>query len=153
MTGVRSRKGRCRSTWFCSEPPDRRRAAASVRLVLTKESFVIALLDAVPEAQPLVTEHWNDHDGEVLLHLLVADVRRLSEDAWRRHDHPLLRRCLDLLDLALRTGDVYVDNAVAVSFVEDSRWWDSAVSDYIAAWPTALAAEVERQRQHRPHKA
>lgn len=119
-----------------------------MRRVLTKRAFVVALLDAVPECKPVVTEHWNDFDGDVLLHLLVADVRRLSEDAWRRQDHALMCRCLDFLDLALRTGDEYVENAVAVSFLEDTGWWDSAVSDYIAAWPPALAAEVERQRQH-----
>ena len=120
-----------------------------MRLVLTKETFVVALLDAVPECQPLVTEHWNDFDGDVLLHLLVAEVRRLTEDAWRRRDDALMRRCLDFLDLALRTGDEQVDNAVSISFVEDTGWWDSALSDYIASWPPALVAEVERQRQER----
>lgn len=90
-------------------------AATSVRTVLTRETFVVALLDAVPESQPLVTEHWNDHDGDVLLHLLVAVLRQLSEDAWQRHDHAQMHRCLHFLDLALRTGDDYVNNAVAVS--------------------------------------
>lgn len=124
--------------------------ATSVRTVLTKDAFVVALLDAVPESQPIVTEHWDDHDGDVPLHLLMGDVRRLSEDAWRREDHALMRRCLDFLDLALRTGDENVQNAVSVSFVEDSGWWDGSLTIYIAAWPSALAAEVERQRQQQP---
>lgn len=104
----------------------------------------------MPESELVVAEHWDDFDGDVVLHLLVADVRRLCEDAWRRQDYTLMRRYLDLLDWALRTGDEHVSNAVSVSFVEDTGLWDAAMRDYVAAWPPALAAEADRLQQAPP---
>lgn len=83
----------------------------------------------------------------MLLHLLVADVRRLSEEAWRRHDGDVVRRCVHRLHGALRTSEDAVQNAVAVSFVEDTGWWDTAMDACLATWPPALAAEAERQRR------
>ena len=58
-----------------------------------------------------------------------------------------LRRLLGVMDAGLRDGDEYVVNAVAVSFVEDTPWWDEAMEPFITAWPPGLRAEAERQRR------
>ncbi len=115
-------------------------------VTMTKGRFVTDLVSSIPEAAPLVAEHLDDQEGELLLHLLVADFRRFLLDAWQRRDEDVLRRGLALLDVALTTGDEYVENAVAVSFVEDVGWWDSDVQPFIATWPAGLTAEVERLR-------
>lgn len=91
------------------------------------------------------------NNDKVLLHLLVGDLRRLAFDAWKRDDDSLLQRCLGLLKEALVTGDDRVVNAVSLSFVEDSCWWEPQVQPFIATWPPALTGEVERQRAVRPH--
>lgn len=80
--------------------------------------FVDLLLRTVPEAGDLHRQHLEDNLGEVLLHLLVADVRRLTLRAFETVDRGLLRRCLEVMDASLREGDVPLRNAVAVSFVE-----------------------------------
>ncbi len=107
--------------------------------------FVDLLLRTVPEAGDLHREHLEDNFGELLLHPLVADVRRLSFRAFEAGDRDLLRRCLEVMDAALRDGDVELENAVAVSFVEDTGWWDPDMQLFVAAWPAALRAEAERQ--------
>jgi hypothetical protein len=113
---------------------------------MTQGRFVAGLLSSVPEASPLVAEHLDDQNGSLLLHLLVADLRRFLLDAWQRRDDDLLRRGLAFLDAALITGDESVENAVAVSFVDDIGWWESAVQPFIATWPAGLVTEVERLR-------
>lgn len=50
----------------------------------------------------------------------------------------------------LTDGNERVENAVAVSFVEDTGWWDDAMAPFIAAWPEPLRAEARRQRDWRP---
>ncbi len=115
---------------------------------MTRGRFLVALLASLPEASPLVAEHLDDQEGTLLLHLLVADLRRFLLDAWKRQDHDVLQRGLALLDGALTTGDEYVENAVAVSFVEDIGWWEPEVQPFLATWPAGLVAEVERLRAH-----
>ncbi len=116
---------------------------------MTAGRFVVRVVEQLPEAGGLVAEHLDDNDG-VLLHLLVGDLRRFAFDAWKRDDGSLLQRCLGLLEQALVTGDDRVDNAVSLSFVEDSSWWEPQVQPFIATWPPALTAEVERRRASRP---
>jgi hypothetical protein len=42
---------------------------------MSSRTFVLGLLNAVPEVKPLVTAHLTAGYGEVQLHLLVSDVR------------------------------------------------------------------------------
>lgn len=102
-------------------------------------------LHAIPEARSIVAEHTDGYDGEVLLHLLVADLRHSTLAAWERGDGALTSRSLGFLGAALREGDSDVRNAVATSFVEDVGWWDEAVQPFLLTWPSALSQEVERQ--------
>ena len=82
----------------------------------------------------------------MLLHLLVADVRRFALASFDRGDDAVTPPLLDFLALALRTGDAHLRNAIAVSFVEGTGCWDPAMQPFIATWPPALAAEVELQK-------
>lgn len=118
--------------------------------VMTEADFVRSLVDEAPEIRDLIDVHLRDQSGELLLHLLVADVRRVAVDAFQRGDGDLLRRLLDLLDRALREGDELVENAVAVSFVEDTGWWEPAMRPFIDAWPAALRAEALHQQSSDP---
>lgn len=109
------------------------------------DHFVAGLVARVPEAGPALEEHLRNND-ELLLHLFVADLRRMCEDAWSREHTELLGRLLEYLKVGLTTGDERVNNAVAISFVEDSCWYEPAHEDYIASWPEGLRAEVASQR-------
>ena len=97
----------------------------------------------------MVEEHVADQGGELLLHLLMGDLRRLAIAAFDRGDGDLLQRLLSVLDAALRDGDERVENAVAVSFVEDTGWWEPEMQPFMATWPNALQAEAEKQKNWR----
>jgi len=89
---------------------------------LTSAEFLERLGVLVPEVEPTVREHLGDNDGEMLLHLLTADLRRLAI-AWfsAAQDEPL-HRLLDVVATGLSQGDDHVQNAIVVSFVEDAGW-------------------------------
>jgi hypothetical protein len=113
---------------------------------LTREQFVEQLRRDCPELDSIIDEHLGDFDGEVLLHLLVADVLRLAIELFEAHEIEALDRCLSVVAAGLGEGDEYVQNTVAVSFVEDTPWWDETKFPFIAAWPEVLRAEAERFR-------
>ncbi|WP_155859542.1 hypothetical protein [Cellulomonas sp. KRMCY2] len=46
----------------------------------------------------------------------------------------------------LRQGDDHVRGAIAVSFVEDTGWWEPEMQPFIATWPAELVNELARQR-------
>jgi hypothetical protein len=118
-------------------------------VAMTRDEFVASLRAAGPEATAIIDENLSDHDGEVLLHLAVADLRRLALSLFEHADSDNLGRLLTALDQGLTEGDPEVVNAVGVSFVEDTGWWDQSTSAFIAGWPAGLRAEVERQRARR----
>lgn len=112
---------------------------------MTPTDFVSRVRSADPRLDAVVDGHLADHD-ELLLHLLVADLRRCAEAAQDSRDFALRDSVLSLLDSALADGDEALDNAVAVSFVEDSAWWEPGKDEYLASWPSTLTDEVNRQR-------
>ena len=115
-------------------------------VTMTAEDFLSALTSEVPEAEPIAREHLEDND-ELLLHLLTADLRRYAIDMFGSERPDVLRRLLGVIDCALLLGNDSVSNAMAVSFVEDSGWWDPAMQPFIASWPPGLQAEARRQRE------
>lgn len=115
---------------------------------LTVSEFVTALTAEVPETAATLSGHLADQDGELLLHLLTGDLRLLALDWFRAGRIDALGRLLSVLERGLRDGDEYVQNAVAVSFVEDLGWWQSELQPFIEVLPEGLLAEVERQRSH-----
>jgi len=116
---------------------------------MTPTDFVSQVRAADPRLSAIVDEHLADND-ELLLHLLVADLRRQAEAANESRDFGLRDGVLALMDSALANGDEALNNAVAVSFVEDSGWWEPGKADYLACWPEALTLELNRQRDARP---
>lgn len=114
---------------------------------LTGSDFVELLTTACPETQSIIAEHLDDHGNELLLHLLIADIRRFTVDRFNADDTATLRRCLDAVSTGLTEGDQHLENAVAVSFVEDTGWWDREMQPFMAEWPAPLVAEAERQRE------
>lgn len=116
-------------------------------MVLTASQFVSRLTSAVPESSSTVLEHLDDQDGELLLHLLTADLRRLALGWYEEGQTGALSRLLDVVEAALREGDEYVTNAIAVSFVDDLGWWEPDMQPFLMTWPGELAREVERLRK------
>ncbi len=113
---------------------------------MTVDQFVAELGRVSPETEQLVTAHHAEYGDTVVLHLLVADVRRLAIATFETSRAELLTRCLDLLASGL-SGDDAVSNAVSVSFVEDSQWWDPRMSPFIKTWPKELQDEATRQKR------
>ena len=85
---------------------------------VTETNFVDRLLAAVPDLAPVVDEHLADSEGELLLHLLVADVLRFSSGAIGSGDQATASRVLTFMSAAFENADGKVRNAIAVSFVE-----------------------------------
>ena len=119
-------------------------------MALTESEFVELLTTTCPETQATVDEHLSVNDNEVLIHLLVADIRRFAIDRFEVHDTVPLNRCLIAVSTGLTDGDEHVENAIAVSFVEDTGWWDPEMKPFIAIWPSPLLEEAKRQRDWRP---
>lgn len=116
-------------------------------MALTAPEFVARLSSGVPESSTTVREHLDEQGSELLLHLLVADLRRVALAWFEEGRTDALNRLLGVLATALREGDEYVENAIAVSFVEDLGWWEADMQPFITTLPDELANEVERQRQ------
>lgn len=76
------------------------------------------LRQVTPAARVVVGAHWQEHD-QPLIHLLVADVRRLSVESFVTGEYTQLRQVVDLIDQAFREGTPELVNAIAVSFLED----------------------------------
>ena len=119
-------------------------AAAGKPVPLTRSEFAERLAAVAPAVQQLLTEHLADN-GDLLLHLFVARVRDLAIEAFEHGNADLSGELLQVLDAGLRDGDAAVENAVAVSFVEDTPVWDPDRAAFIRSWPAGLRGEADRQ--------
>jgi hypothetical protein len=111
--------------------------------VIRREDFLQELAVAVPESGNVVAEHLSDNDG-LLLHLLLSDLLRMTVSTYNAGDVRVTDRLLEFIDWCLRTGDDYVNNAVAVSFVENFGALPSESDGLLDRWPAALRAELGR---------
>jgi hypothetical protein len=118
--------------------------------MIDANAFAVALDGVSSDTHAIYVEHLADNEGEVLLHPLVAMMRDRAIVAFDRDEIELLHRLLDVMALGLEDGDELVRNAVEISFVEDSCWYDAAMAPFIASWPDALRAEVRRQQSSNP---
>jgi len=50
---------------------------------MTAQEFVDRLVVAVPETRDLVAEHLEDQSGELLLHVMMADLLRFAVAQYR----------------------------------------------------------------------
>lgn len=127
-------------------------AQQTLRVPLSTRDFIRQLLREAPELRPILDEHVADND-EVLLHVFVARVRDFAIEAFEGTDRELSNRIASVFDAGLRHGDEHVENAVAVSFVEDTPWWSPDRAEFIASWPPALRAEAQRWRSETEDRA
>lgn len=65
----------------------------------------------------ILQEHLDDQEGEVLPHLLMADVARWAERQWTV-DRQLVVELLDWLESEYRRAQGEVADLIAVSFIE-----------------------------------
>lgn len=117
--------------------------------MVTYSNFVDLLISRVPEFEPVAREHLEDND-ELLPHLLVSDTLYFAERAFADEEFEVLGRLLTFLDEALTNGEEWIENAVALSFVENSEWWNPEKAGFLATWPDGLRAELEQQRNWKP---
>ena len=104
--------------------------------------FVKQLLASVPEIGSEVREHVDDY-GELLLHLLMADLLRAAVRLFHAGELEVEQRLLRFIDLALRLGDAAVENAVPVSFVEHVGAFPEETPEFLASWPAGLRAQLD----------
>jgi hypothetical protein len=81
-----------------------------------EERLVWHLVGELPELRPVLDEHLEDMEGELLPHLLFDDI-----SSWALAQDPrsfALARLLGIPDEAYAAGPVEVVNLVTVSFVE-----------------------------------
>jgi hypothetical protein len=85
--------------------------------------LVVHVAAQSPQLDALLEEHLQDNRGELLPHLYFGDVTRRFEELWKERSDPLasgeIRRILDQLEQGLALEDEYVQNLIAVSFIED----------------------------------
>ena len=117
-----------------------------VRVRMSQESFVATLVRECPEVRSLVKARIREWNGDIVLHVIVADVRLLALKMFDAHETEALNRCLGVVATGLIHGDGNVQDAVAVSFVERTPWWDTEMVPFIASWPEVLQAEAQRRR-------
>ena len=114
----------------------------SMSIQLTKVSVAPALVGAVPEFNAALDEHLEDMDGELLPHLLFGDITRFVVAALEEGSVELVQRTLQFLEGAIRDGDQYVQELVAVSFIENIGVWEPEMAPLVLQLPPALRAEA-----------
>ena len=80
-----------------------------------------ALVDKFPALQPLRQEHLEDQYGEMLPHVLLADVERWVEKQISNTSgipHPDVRGVLEYLEEGFKSDQGEVNELIAVSFLE-----------------------------------
>jgi hypothetical protein len=91
-----------------------------------------------------VRSYLDDQEGDLLLHLLMADLLRLTVGVFRVGKPDVARRLLDFVDRCPEEGDANVRNVVLVSFVEDYGYGPDELEELLILWPGGLRAELGR---------
>jgi hypothetical protein len=106
-----------------------------------RDAFVRDLLEAEPRLSPVYREHLADNQDELLLHILLGEVTQ-----WLR-DHGPVAPVMGVLERYFVEGDDYVQEAIAVSFVEGLEPADVALRQALGP---ALRAELQQQEAWGP---
>jgi hypothetical protein len=107
----------------------------------TYADFLPRLAADVPVLGPILEEHLEDNDGELLAHLLLSDIRRWCLEHVTT-DPATVQQVADGLEHALGSGDEVVENALAVSFVEDLMADGAAGAAVIAMLGPGMSAMI-----------
>ena len=126
---------------------------------MTEAELFQRIVDVAPGFEAVRAEHLRDNFGELLPHLLMADLLRYVALALGAPDelHGLaapaseheVSAILAVLDRGLAEGDAATDNAIAVSFVE-YLWGEPYYPQLEPLLGPGLRAELQRQRDWRP---
>lgn len=126
---------------------------------MTEAEFFQYVVDVAPGFEDVRAEHLRVNFGELLPHLLMADLLRYVALAFGAPDHLYglaaspsgheVRAILSVLDRGLAEGDPATVNAIAVSFVE-YLWNETYYPQLEPLLGPDLRAEVQRQRDWRP---
>ena len=81
------------------------------------QSIVMRLVDEFPELAPLMAEHLEDHEGELLPYLLMADVARWAQ-ACLPTEPDLVGRVADWLENEFSAGQPAEKDLIGLGFVE-----------------------------------
>lgn len=110
--------------------------------MVTYADFLSDLALDVPDLGPIVAEHLDDNDGELLPHLLLSDIRQWCLEHVAT-DPATVQRVVDGLDRAVGSGDEAIENAVAVSFVEDLMADGAPGEAVLALVPPRMRAMID----------
>jgi hypothetical protein len=95
-------------------------------------AFMNRLVSEILDLAPLYTEHMRDNFGEMLPHLLMADFARFAvAKATAPADISQLKVLLEFLERGLESGNVDIENVIAVSFAENLQQEDPNAIDLI----------------------
>jgi hypothetical protein len=112
------------------------------------EVFLRRLVEKFPELLPVLEEHLNENLGELLPHLLLADIKRhlvAAYEAERGIPNGQVGPILDYLEEEFRTGDEEMKELIAVSFLEllpDPDEPGGGIRDLLGP---SLAAQADRE--------
>lgn len=81
------------------------------------EELMSRAVEAFPELQPVLAEHLEDQEGELLPYLLMADIERWSEAEVTR-DTERISELIAWFENEFTTGDQEVKDLIGVGFVE-----------------------------------
>ena len=81
-------------------------------------SFIGALVRRNRVLLPVLEEHLVDQEGEVLPHLIMADVERWARTALRQGKHQEVQQVLEHLEEEFRGPDDDVREVISASFLE-----------------------------------
>lgn len=112
--------------------------------MLDAARFVERLGTLAPSSLPVVAAHLEDNDGELLLHLLLPELLRKAVNDFNEGQSTDAQQVVDAVGQGLTDGDAYVENAVAVSFVEGYGAHEGENDEFLALWPAALRRELGR---------
>ena len=85
-------------------------------------SFCQRLVESIPALSPILAEHRSDNFGEILSHPFMGDVSRWYLARLRQGDLVGARELAKYLDLEYMSGSAYVQDLLAVSFIENLPW-------------------------------
>jgi hypothetical protein len=105
--------------------------------------LVDELKRAVPESDDLVAEHLADN-GELLLHLLMSDLLRMTVSTFHEGRPAVAARLLTFVDRCLREGDDDLPTPSASRSLKTSALTRGEPEALLNRWPPALRAELGR---------
>lgn len=82
-------------------------------------AFTGALVHANPELLPLLGEHLDELDGEILPHVYVANVEKWVETEFLNgRSMAAVQRIVEFMERSLNSGRDDIDELIVVSFLE-----------------------------------